>query len=423
MASSPRITTRLLTITQREVARVNLVLRNQFWSGLLVLAAAIIGFVAANSSWSEEFFALRDLQVGPEALHLHLSLGQWSADGLLAVFFFMVGLELKREFVGGALSHFSTAIVPVVAAIGGVAVPALIYLAFNAGGSGARGWAISTATDIAFAITVLGLLAPRIPVALRLFLLTLAVVDDLIAISIIALFYSDGVQWGTLGFALVPLALYAFFAQRGATLFFRHRWAAWVILLPLGALVWALVHASGVHATVAGVLLAFTVPVATKRKNRDGSVRLAPDGSPATFDLAASFGYRFGPLSSGLAVPVFAFFAAGVSLAGEARFPFDPIAIGVLAGLVLGKPLGIVATTWLVTRLPRVSLGEQVSRREMIGIGCLGGVGFTVALLVAELSFTAEADADTARLAVMVASVLAALLAAGFLVRPRRFAR
>lgn len=158
MALTPT-TARILLVTKREAARVNLVLRNQFWSGLLVLATAAIGFAAANSPWSSVYFNLRDFRLGPETLHLNLSLGQWSADGLLAVFFFMVGLELKREFIGGALSRFKTAIVPVAAACGGVAVPTLIYFAFNAGSPGARGWAIPTATDIAFAVTVLALLA------------------------------------------------------------------------------------------------------------------------------------------------------------------------------------------------------------------------------------------------------------------------
>lgn len=404
--SSP-LPRRLLAVPTREAARVSRVLRGEFAAGLLVMAAAVLGFVAANTPLSHAYFALRDLRVGPDSLHLHLSLGEWAADGLLAVFFFTVGLELKREFVGGALRRPATAIVPVASAFGGVAVPALLYLAFTAGTPAARGWAVPTATDIAFAVAVLGLIAPRIPPVLRMFLLTLAVVDDLIAIAVIAVFLGDGVQWVWLAAALAPLALYALLAQRGAGWFARRRWAAWIVLLPLGATVWALVHASGVHATVAGVLLAFAVPVAA----RDRGARSAG----GRIDLAEVFGFRFGPLSSGIAVPAFAFFAAGVAVAGGSGFPFDPIALGVMAGLVIGKPLGIALTAMLVSRLARAGLGVRI--RELVGISCLGGVGFTVALLVAELSFEDAGDADTARLAVMAASVLASLVAAAFLLR------
>lgn len=411
----PESRSSLMRVSRREAARVSRVLRNEFASGIAVMAAALLGFLAANSPLSPAYTALRDFRVGPEALHLNLSLGTWAADGLLAVFFFMVGLELKREFVTGALRKFSTAVVPVAAAIGGVAVPALIYLAFTAGTPDARGWAIPTATDIAFAVAILGLIAPRIPAALRIFLLTLAVVDDLIAISIIAIFYSKGVALTPLLLSLIPLALYAFLVRRFAVWFSHHRWAAWLILLPLGGVVWALVHESGVHATIAGVLLAFTVPVVVKPRGASAEAETTSE-----LDLAHLFGYRFGPLSSGFAVPVFAFFAAGVAVGGGSRFPFDPIAIGVLVGLVVGKTVGVSLTTWLVLRFTRADLGGDASWREVIGVAALSGIGFTVALLIAELSFADPADADTARLAVMVASLIAAGVAAIFLARKPR---
>lgn len=420
----PRTPLSLARVSRREASRVSRLLRNEFASGIAVMAAALIGFIAANSPLAPAYFGLRDLRFGPEALHLNLSVGAWAADGLLAVFFFMVGLELKREFVTGALSKFSTAIVPVAAAFGGVAVPAAIYLAFTAGTPASHGWAIPTATDIAFAVAVLGLIAPRIPSALRVFLLTLAVVDDLIAISIIALFYTSGVQLAPLALALVPLALYAFLARRFANWFSDHRWAAWLVLLPLGFIVWALVHASGVHATIAGVVLAFTVPVvATRRPTARTTPPVGRADSVEPLDLAHLFGYRFGPLSSGFAVPVFAFFAAGVAVGGGSRFPFDPIVYGVVAGLVLGKVVGISVTTWALLRFTSADLGGEASWRELLGVSALGGIGFTVALLVAELSFSDPADADTARLAVMVASILAAGVAAGFLVRRPRARR
>lgn len=416
MSTPARIS--LTQFTRREGARVSRVLRNEFASGIAVMVTALLGFLAANSPWAQAYSALRDFRIGPEALHLNLTLGTWAADGLLAVFFFMVGLELKREFVHGALSRFSTAIVPVAAAIGGVALPALIYLAFTFGTEAAHGWAIPAATDIAFAVAILGLIAPRIPTALRIFLLTLAVVDDLIAISIIAIFYTSEVRFLYLGLALIPLALYAFLARRFANWFAAHRLGAWIILLPLGVVVWALVHESGVHATIAGVLLAFTVPVG-KRTSTAAEGEAHADAGDAP-DLAHLFGYRFGPLSSGFAVPVFAFFAAGVALGGDNRFPFDPIALGIIAGLVIGKTVGITLTTWTLLRFTRAELGGDASWREVIGVAALGGIGFTVALLIADLSFVDPADADTASLAVMVASVLAACVAAAFLIRRPR---
>ncbi|WP_017793648.1 Na+/H+ antiporter NhaA [Leucobacter salsicius] len=391
----------LSLVNKREAARVSRLLRAELVGGIIIMVAAALGFIAANSPLADGYFALRDTRIGPEALHLNLTLGQWAADGLLAIFFFMVGLELKREFVAGALRKFSTAVVPVAAAVGGVAVPALIYFAINNGGPGSHGWAIPTATDIAFAVAVLGLLAPRIPPALRMFLLTLAVVDDLFAITIIAIFYTAEINFLPLALSIVPLALYAFIAHRFPARLARGMWGPWLIMLPLGIVVWALFHASGIHATIAGVLLAFMIPVSGRR------------GTP----LAEVFEHRFSPLSTGIAVPIFAFFAAGVAVGGDSNFPFDPIAIGVLVGLVVGKPIGITLTTWAITKFTRAELDPAVKWREIIGVGALAGVGFTVSLLVTELSFSNEADADTARLAVMVASLVAVAVAACFLVR------
>ena len=399
---------RILTlVNRREAARVSRLLRADLVGGIIVMIAALIGFVAANSPLADSYFALRDTKLGPESLGLQLSVGHWASDGLLAIFFFMVGLELKREFVSGALRRFSTAIVPVAAAVGGVVIPALIYFVINAGTPAAHGWAIPTATDIAFAVAVLALIAPRIPPALRMFLLTLAVVDDLIAITIIAAFYTSGIQLVPLALSLIPIAVYAFLVRRFPSQLASSSWAPWLILLPVGVAAWALFHASGIHATIAGVLLAFLVPVS----GRGGT------------QLAEVFEHRFRPLSTLIAVPVFAFFAAGVAVGGESRFPFDPIAIGIMLGLVLGKPIGITITTWLITRFTRAELDPAVTWRELIGVGALAGVGFTVSLLVTDLSFKTAADADTARLAVMVGSLAAVLVAAAFLVRRARARR
>ena len=384
-----------------EAARVSRLLRSEVAGGVLLIIAAAAGFAAANSPLSEWYLHLRDLHVGPASLGLELSVGHWASDGLLAIFFFMVGLELKREFVTGALRRVSTAVVPVAAAFGGVAIPALIYAAINAGGDAAQGWAIPTATDIAFAVAILGLIAPRIPPALRMFLLTLAVVDDLIAITIIAVFFTDQIQLAPLALAVIPLVLYAVLARTCSAWFARSWWAPWVILLPIGVVVWALFLVSGIHATIAGVVLAFLIPV----------------GGPGGTQLAEVFEHRFRPLSSAIAIPIFAFFAAGVVVGGTSRFPWDPVAIGVLAGLVIGKPVGIALTTWAVTRFSRAELDPSLRWRELIGVSALAGIGFTVSLLIADLSLPDPADADTARLAVMVASLLAIAVASAFLVR------
>ncbi|MFC5338697.1 Na+/H+ antiporter NhaA [Leucobacter denitrificans] len=387
-------------ISRREVVRINRMLRVEFVGGLIIMVAALIGFIAANTPIADWYLSLRNTPIGPEALGLNLTVGAWASDGLLAIFFFMVGLELKREFVEGDLRSIKTAVVPVAAAFGGVAVPALIYLVVNLGSESLHGWAIPTATDIAFAVAVLGLIAPGISPALRMFLLTLAVVDDFIAIAIIAMFYTEGISLLPLLLAAIPAIIFAVLIRWKGEWFAHSPWGAWLILLPLGIITWALFHNTGIHATIAGVVLAFLVPV----RGKNGR------------EVAERMNSRFQPLSALIAVPIFAFFAAGVPLGGVDRFPFDPIAMGIMIGLVVGKPLGITITTWAITRFTRATLGTSVAWREIIGVGALAGVGFTVALLIAELSFTDHSDIDTARLSVMVASIVAVGVAALFLV-------
>ncbi|WP_132992540.1 Na+/H+ antiporter NhaA [Gordonia zhaorongruii] len=393
-----------------ETRRVIEILRTETVGGFLLVGAAIAAVIVANSPWSEAYQSVRETRIGYEPWHLDLTIGAWAADGLLAIFFFLVGLELKREIVIGQLRSARTALVPVVAAVGGVLVPAAIYFGINRGTSGADGWAIPTATDIAFAVAVLAVVGSRLPAALRLFLLTLAVVDDLIAILIIALVYTDQVHATPLLASIVPLVLFALLAHRYADWFARTVWAAWIILLPIGIAVWGLVHASGIHATIAGVLLGFAIPV------RAG-------GSES--GLSEQFEHRFRPLSAGFAVPVFAFMAAGVTVAGGSalRETFaDPIAVGVIAGLLVGKPLGILGATWLTLRLTRSELDSRVRWADLVGISLLAGIGFTVSLLVAELSFPGlGASLDHAKVAILVASTVAALVAGSLLaVRNRK---
>ncbi|WP_120338635.1 Na+/H+ antiporter NhaA [Cryobacterium soli] len=393
----------------RETLRIGEILRRETVGGFLLVFAAAVALIWANSPASESYFALRDFRIGYEPWHLELSLGAWAADGLLAIFFFLVGLELKKEFVAGDLRNPSRAIVPVAAAMGGVAVPALFYAGVNlVSPETLRGWAIPTATDIAFAVAVLAIVGSHLPSALRIFLLTLAVVDDLLAISIIAIFYSDDVQFSPLLLALIPLALYTFLAQKYRRFFAERAWAAWLILLPLGFAVWALVHAGGIHATVAGVLLGFAVPV-LHRRSRAGAPAVAGPG------LSENFEHRFRPLSAGFAVPVFAFFSAGVTVGGWNGLigaVTDPVAIGIIVGLVLGKPVGIVGTTWLMTKLTPLRLDPTLRWIDLTGVAILAGIGFTVSLLIADLSFGAGSLAnDHAKVGILVASLTSALLA------------
>ncbi len=409
-----------------EFLRIQEILRRESAGGFLLLAAALAAMLCANLA-PEAYFGLRDLELGGDlfGLHLRLSIGHWTADGLLAVFFFLVGLELKREFVTGDLRDPNTALVPVVAAIGGVAVPAVIYLAFTAADPAARvGWAIPAATDIAFALAVLAVIGSHLPAALRTFLLTLAVADDLIAIAIIAAFYTRDLHLPYLLAGLVPLGLFALLAHRGQRFLCRHGWASFLLLFPIGLVAWALAYNSGVHATVAGVLLALGVPVrppSPRSSPTRGSDSPAPGGDPDTAaaearGLAEILEHTIRPFSAGVAVPVFAFFSAGVAVSGWTGFVgavTSPIGLGVIVGLVAGKALGISAATWLVTRLRSAQLDPSLAWIDVVGLSLLGGIGFTVSLLVSELSFgQATPQDDIGKVSILTASVLAGLLAA-----------
>lgn len=396
-----------------ESRRIAEILRKETVGGVLLIIGAMAALTWANTPWAGSYEAIRDTRVGPSALHLDLTLGTWAADGLLAIFFFVAGLELKREFVAGDLRDPRRAALPIAAAVGGMAVPALLYVAVNLGaGDGAlRGWAIPTATDIAFALAVLAVISTHLPAALRTFLLTLAIVDDLLAITIIAVFYTAALAVTPLLLALIPLAAFGFLVQR--------RVRSWWLLLPLAAVTWVLVHESGVHATVAAVLLAFTVPVV--RSEAAGG----PEAGPG---LAEHFEHRFRPLSAGVAVPVFAFFSAGVTvggLSGLGAALTDSVAVGIVAGLVVGKVVGITAATWLVSRFTRAELDSDLGWPDVIGLSLLAGMGFTVSLLIGELAFGAGTLRDEhAKVGVLTGTLLAALLAAALLrLQDRRYRR
>ncbi|BBY43011.1 Na+/H+ antiporter NhaA [Mycolicibacterium celeriflavum] len=375
-----------------ESQRFSEILRKETVGGILLLVSAGAALVWANSPWSAAYRTVSEFTVGPGSLHLDLSVSAWAADGLLAIFFFVVGLELKREFVAGDLRDPRRAALPIAAAVGGMIVPAAIYLAINAGHpENLDGWAVPIATDIAFALAVLAVLSTHLPTALRTFLLTLAVVDDLLAITVIAVFFTEDLSPGPLALALIPIGLFGLAVQRGI-----HHW--W-LLLPLAVAAWALVHASGVHATVAGVVLGFTVPV------------LGRFGHPT----AELFEHTLRPLSAGFAVPVFAFFAAGVTVGGWTGLGdalLHPITDGVIAGLVIGKPAGVWLTAFLLAKFTHASLDDELAWRDVLGVALLAGIGFTVSLLIGELAFGHGTTAgDDVKIGVLVGSVLAGVLA------------
>ena len=377
-----------------ESQRFSEILRKETVGGMLLLAAAGTALVWANSPWSDTYHTVSEFAFGPESLHLRLSVSAWAADGLLAIFFFVVGLELKREFVAGDLRDPRRAALPIAAAIGGMIVPAAIYIAINLAAGRPEnldGWAVPIATDIAFALAVLAVLSTHLPTALRTFLLTLAVVDDLLAITIIAVFYTDHLSPVPLVLAVIPIGLFGLAVQRGI-----HQW--WV-LVPLAIVAWALVHASGVHATVAGVVLGFTVPV------------LGRHGHPT----AELFEHTLRPVSAGFAVPIFAFFAAGVTVGGWSGLGdslLHPVTDGVIAGLVIGKPAGVFVTAFLLAKFTHAALDDDLAWRDVLGVSLLAGIGFTVSLLIGELAFGyGTPAADDVKIGVLVGSVVAGVLA------------
>lgn len=391
--------------TWREAKYVAALLRTETVGGAILLVAAVTALGWANSPWRTSYSTLRDTVVGPSAIHLDLTLGAWAADGLLAVFFLVAGIELKREFIAGDLSDRRKAALPIAAAASGVAVPAILFvvtatLIFD-GDNGhelsgiLRGWAIPTATDIAFALAVLAVIGTHLPSALRSFLLTLAVVDDLIAITIIAVFYTGSLNLLWLAAAAIPLA--------GWRLLLKRRLTNPLLLAIPAVAAWVCVHSSGVHATVAGVLLGLLVPV-----NRE------VEDDPERRSLAERIEHRIRPFSAGFAVPAFAFFAAGVTVAGGGFTSAlrDPAVIGVVVGLVVGKAVGVMGGTWAVARFTRAQLDDDLSWTDVLGLSLLAGVGFTVSLLVGELAFGSGSERDGhVKVAVLGGSLIAALLA------------
>lgn len=369
-------------------------LRAETVGGVLLLVAAVAALVWANvPALTDSYRSVRDFHIGPGFLGLDLSLQHWAADGLLAIFFFVAGIELKRELVAGDLRDPKAAALPVIAAVCGMAVPAGVYALVNVLGDGSMdGWAVPTATDIAFALAVLAVIGTSLPSALRAFLLTLAVVDDLFAIVIIAVFFTNEIDFLALGGAVVGLVLFWFLLRRGVH--------GWYIYVPLALAIWGLMYNSGVHATIAGVAMGLMLRCHTK----DGEHH-----SPGEH-----IEHLVRPISAGLAVPLFALFSAGVSLSDESIGDVftRPETLGVVLGLVVGKTVGIFGGTWLAARFTKAELNEDLAWPDVLAVASLAGIGFTVSLLIGELAFTGDlALTDEIKAAVLIGSLIAAVFA------------
>ncbi|MEU1496964.1 Na+/H+ antiporter NhaA [Streptomyces sp. NPDC005732] len=368
-------------------------LRTETVGGVLLLLAAIAALIWANTPLRDSYATVGDFHFGPGALGLNLSVRHWAADGLLAVFFFVAGIELKRELVAGDLRDPKAALLPVAAAVCGMAVPAFVYALTNAAGGGSlAGWAVPTATDIAFALAVLAVIGTSLPSALRAFLLTLAVVDDLLAILIIAVFFTDTLDFAALGGAVAGLAVFWVLLRKGVR--------GWYVYLPLALAIWGLMYNSGVHATIAGVAMGLML-----RCHRHEGEEHSP---------GEHVEHLVRPLSAGLAVPLFALFSAGVAVSGGALGEVftRPETLGVVLGLVVGKSVGVFGGTWLTARFTRASLSDDLAWPDVFAVASLAGIGFTVSLLIGELAFTADPVlTDEVKAAVLAGSLVAAVFA------------
>ncbi|MFE9449059.1 Na+/H+ antiporter NhaA [Streptomyces sp. NPDC006739] len=382
-------------------------LRTETVGGVLLLIAAITALVWANiPALHHGYETVSHFHLGPETLGLRLSVAHWAADGLLAVFFFVAGIELKRELVAGDLRDPRAAVLPVAAALCGMAVPALVSTLTNlVGGGSTQGWAVPTATDIAFALAVLAVIGTSLPSALRAFLLTLAVVDDLFAILIIAVFFTARIDFAALGGAVAGLVVFWLLLRAGVR--------GWYVYVPLALVIWALMYNSGVHATIAGVAMGLMLRCTT----REGEKR-----SPGE-----RVEHLVRPLSAGLAVPLFALFSAGVPVSGRALGDVfgRPETLGVVLGLVVGKTIGIFGGTWLTARFTRASLSEDLAWADVFAVASLAGIGFTVSLLIGELAFEGDtALTDEVKAAVLTGSLIAAVSATVLLkIRNARYRR
>jgi Na+:H+ antiporter, NhaA family len=408
--------------------------RKQSSGGILLIIATVVALVWANSPWGESYAALwhTKLTVGIGEFSISKDLTHWINDGLMAVFFLVVGLEIKREVLVGELSSARGAALPVAAALGGAVVPAAIYVAINAGTEGAAGWGIPMATDIAFALGVLTLLGERASVGLRVFLTALAIVDDIVAVLVIAFFYTSEISWVALGIGAIFLAVLV-----AANLLGVGRTLVYAVL---GVGLWLCFLLSGVHATVAGVLLALTVPASSfinpgaflersryvldrfEQAGERGENVLANEERQAALHALNHAAYKLEPPLHELEralhpwvvfaiMPVFALANAGVPLGGNVVVALaDPVALGIVLGLVVGKQLGVTLSAWLAVKIGVSELPEGVGWRHIYGAGLLAGIGFTMSLFITDLAFSDDSLIEDAKLGILVASLIAGVI-------------
>jgi Na+:H+ antiporter, NhaA family len=359
-------------------------------SGIVLLASTACALAWANSPWQPAYVSLlhHSLPIGLRSMRLDLTVHQWINDCLMASFFFLVGLEIKREMLCGELASLRKSALPIAAAAGGMVVPALLYAALNGGGIGARGWGIPMATDIAFALGVAALLGPRVPVSLKVFLAAVAIVDDIGAVLVIAIFYTASIAWASLALVAALVIVLALLNRAGV----QHP----APYLLLGIVLWVAVLSSGIHATIAGVLLALTIPA------------IAPNSESS---LLEKLEHALSTPIAFFVVPLFALANAGVRIGGAASSGLSFTVLGgVGIGLVLGKPLGISLASWLAVRMRIATLPDSVTWRMLRGVSWLGGIGFTMSLFVGALAFADEALLDSAKIGVLLASCVAAFM-------------
>lgn len=358
-------------------------------SGILLIICVAISLMIANTSLGTAFQSLLDQKIGTEIFHLNYSLSVWINDGLMAIFFLLVGLEIKREIVEGELSSFKNASLPIFAAIGGMVVPALIFFLFNQGTDYIKGWAIPMATDIAFSLAIISMLGKSVPISLKIFLAALAIVDDLGAIVVIAIFYTDQIHWDYMalsGLMVAILAVLNYFNTKRAIFY----------LVP-GVFLWYFMHHSGIHATIAGVLLAFSIPT------NASTTEISPlEKMEQKLHLPVNF----------LIMPIFALANTNITFKdGMVDGLFSNFGYGIILGLVAGKVIGINLFSWLSIKLKISNLPDKSTWTQMIGTGLLAGIGFTMSIFIALLSFKNKIEIqDEAKFAILVASLISGLL-------------
>ena len=422
------------------VSAIERFLQQESTGGFLLFGAAVAAMIIANSPLADGYFDFLHTHAGISVgnFHLDMSLAHWINDGLMAIFFLLVGLEIKRELMVGELSSPAKAAFPAIGALGGMLVPAGIYLAINmADGGKAHGFGIPMATDIAFALGFLMLLGKRVPLALKVFLVSLAVIDDLGAILIIAVAYSSNLDWGSLGIAGLTVAGLIMLNAGGVKKLTPY--------LLLGVILWYFVFQSGIHATIAGVLLALTIPVRQKispeefvdtckleldtfggAESKRKNTLLTSEQQEAVEKIGAAYEHvqnpllrlehSLHPISAFFIMPVFALANAGVAMGGDIEM-VQPITLGIIAGLLIGKPLGVIGLTWLASKIGLVAKPASCQWNHIIGAGLLAGVGFTMSIFITGLAFTDAGSIDSAKLAIVGTSLLAGIVGVLFLLK------